>query len=210
MFVEHGRRLTTARLRAGLARATADAGLTGPDGTVVRITPHQLRHTYATALANAGMSLQALMALLGHASPEMTLRYAALASPTIKAAYDAAVGKLRRTIPVATAGRAAVPDRVSWLNAEMLKTRVAHGYCSRDLAAEACPYANICEQCDNYVTAPEFEPALTDQLADITALRDDAHAQGWDSETVRHDRVIASLERHLRQLNNTPPPPTSP
>jgi hypothetical protein len=30
----------------------------------------------------------------------------------------------------------------------MLKTRVAHGYCSRQLAAEACPYANICEQCD--------------------------------------------------------------
>ena len=26
----------------------------------------------------------------------------------------------------------------------MLKTRVAHGYCSRDLVAEACPYANTC------------------------------------------------------------------
>ncbi len=30
------------------------------------ITCHQLRHTWATSLANAGMSLQALMALLGH------------------------------------------------------------------------------------------------------------------------------------------------
>jgi hypothetical protein len=39
---------------------------------------------------------------------------------------------------------------VQWLHAEMLKTRVAHGYCSRHLAADACPYANICEQCDNY------------------------------------------------------------
>ena len=56
----------------------------------------------------------------------------------------------------------------------MLKTRVAHGYCSRQLAAEACPYANICEQCDNYVTAPEFIPQLQAQLADVTALRDDA------------------------------------
>lgn len=27
------------------------------------------------------------------------------------------------------------------------------------LAAEACPYANICEQCDNYVSAPEFIPS---------------------------------------------------
>ena len=53
-----------------------------------------------------------------------------------------------------------------WLRAEMLKTRVAHGYCSRQLAAEACPYANICEQCDNYVTAPEFIPQLQAQLAE--------------------------------------------
>jgi hypothetical protein len=40
----------------------------------------------------------------------------------------------------------------------MLKTRVAHGYCSRQLAAEACPYANIREQCDNFVTTTEFIP----------------------------------------------------
>jgi hypothetical protein len=39
-----------------------------------------------------------------------------------------------------------VPDRVGWLSAKMLKTRVADGYCSRDLIAEARPYANICGQ----------------------------------------------------------------
>ena len=65
----------------------------------------------------------------------------------------------------------------------MLKTRVAHGYCSRQLAAEACPYANICEQCDNYVTAPEFIPQLQAQLADITALRDDAAQRGWHTKS---------------------------
>jgi hypothetical protein len=32
--------------------------------------------------------------------------------------------------------------------------------------------ANICEQCDNFVTATEFVPALQAQLADISALRD--------------------------------------
>ena len=60
------------------------------------MTPHQLRHTYATELANAGMSLQALMAILGHVTPEMTLRYATLASPTLRAAYDQAIGKVRK------------------------------------------------------------------------------------------------------------------
>ena len=84
----------------------------------------------------------------------------------------------------------------------MLKTRVAHGYCSRDLLAEACPYANICEQCDNYVAAPEFQPALETQLADIVMLRDDAHDRGWESETARHNRVINSIEGHLPRLKN--------
>jgi hypothetical protein len=50
-------------------------------------------------------------------------------------------------------------------------------------AAEACPYANICEQCDNYVTAPEFIPQLQAQLADVTALRDDATQRGRDTRS---------------------------
>ena len=82
----------------------------------------------------------------------------------------------------------------------MLKTRVAHGYCSRELAAEACPYANICEQCDFFVTAAEFAPALQDQLADVRALHDDAVERGWHSEAARHARVIDSIDGHLRRL----------
>jgi len=46
--------------------------------------------------------------------------------------------------PVVPAGRPAVPTKVEWLASEYLKTRVATGYCSRHLAAEACPYANAC------------------------------------------------------------------
>lgn len=205
VFVENGRHLGPTRIQKGLRDAIGLAGLTGPDGRPIRIVAHQLRHTYATSLVNAGMSLQALMSLLGHSSPEMTIRYAQLASPTLRAAYDQAVGKLRRRIPVAPviAGRV-VPHDVEWLRAEMLKTRVAHGYCSRDLAAEACAYANICETCPNFTTTAAFIPALTGQLDDIRKLRDDAHERGWTSEVARHQRVIDSLERHLRLHNNEP------
>jgi len=171
----------------------------------LRVTPHQLRHTYATTLVNGGMSLQALMALMGHVSAEMSLRYASLASPTVRAAYEAAMSKVRsrQALFVRPAGQGAVPDRVEWLRSEMLKTRVAHGYCSRDLVAEACPYANICEQCDSYVAAPEFQPALEAQLADIVELRDDAQDRQWESEVARHNRVIASIDSHLRRLKNS-------
>jgi site-specific recombinase XerD len=204
LFMERGRRLSAYRLRHGLDDAVTDAGLVGRGGQPLRVTPHILRHTYATSLVNAGMSLQALMAVLGHVSAEMTLRYASIASPTVRAAYEAAMGKVRArsALIVVPAGKTAVPDRVEWLRAEMLKTRVAHGYCARELVAEACPYANICEQCENFVTAPEFGPAIQSQLDDIRAIRDDAQARGWESEVARHERVITSIERHLRRLTN--------
>lgn len=204
LFAERGQRLGPWGVRSGLRAAVIAAGLTGPGGVPLRVTPHQLRHTYATELANAGMSLQGLMALLGHVTPEMTLRYATLANPTLRAGYDAAIGKVRRALPVAPIGRPIVPSKVSWIASEFLKTRVATGFCSRHLAAEACPYANVCETCDNFMPAPEFVPALRSQLADIRELQADAERHGWTSEVERHGRVIESLEDHLRRLENEP------
>lgn len=131
-------------------------------------------------------------------------RYAKLASPTLRAGYDAAIGKVRRALPVAPVGRPIVPERVAWIASEFLKTRVATGFCSRHLAGEACPYANVCETCDNFVPAPQFVAALRSQLADIREPQADASARGWTSEVERHGRVIESLEGHLRRLENEP------
>jgi hypothetical protein len=83
---------------------------------------------------------------------------------------------------------------------EMLKTRVAHGYCSRDESQGACPYANICETCDNFTPATEFAPALTDQLTDINALQADAETRGWTGEAQRHQRVAQAVQSHLDRL----------
>ena len=145
------------------------------------------------------------MALLGHVTPEMTLRYAALASPTLRAAYDEAMGKVRKLIPVAPAGRPAVPAKVEWIASEFLKTRLTGGYCTRHLAADACPYANVCETCDNFVPGNEFAPALRSQLDDIVALKADAERRGWTSEAARHQRTIDALDGHLHRLGNQPP-----
>ena len=40
-----------------------------------RVTPHRFRHTYATEMLRLGVSLPALMQLLGHKDIRMTLRY---------------------------------------------------------------------------------------------------------------------------------------
>jgi hypothetical protein len=71
---------------------------------------------------------------------------------------------------------------------------------SRTATAPA-PTQNICETCDNYVTAPEFRDALTDQLADIQALKADAQNRGWSDEVARHHRVAHALTDHLQRLD---------
>ncbi|MEK6867603.1 MAG: tyrosine-type recombinase/integrase, partial [Nanoarchaeota archaeon] len=57
-------------------------------------TTHQMRHTYATTLLNAGMPLMGLKELLGHKSLTMTLRYAAITQETVKTEYFSAIEKI--------------------------------------------------------------------------------------------------------------------
>jgi site-specific recombinase XerD len=60
------------------------------------IVSHRLRHTYATELLNAGLSLVTIMKLLGHRSFRMTMRYAAIAQKTIVDDYNAALQNIAR------------------------------------------------------------------------------------------------------------------
>ena len=60
----------------------------------VRITSHRLRHTYATEMLSAGMSLVAVMRLLGHRDFRMTLRYAAITPETVSNEYTKALAQL--------------------------------------------------------------------------------------------------------------------
>jgi site-specific recombinase XerD len=57
--------------------------------------PHTLRHTFGTALAEAGVDLAVMQALLGHAHVDTTARYIHLTPTHVKAEFDAARTRLR-------------------------------------------------------------------------------------------------------------------
>jgi len=67
-------------LRLALSDAAKRAGCTDTKP----ISPHRLRHTWATELLNCGIGLPALMKLMGHKSIQMTLRYLKVAQPDLQ------------------------------------------------------------------------------------------------------------------------------
>src|SRR6202140_5862917 len=64
-----GRNVLIQRLRTVWRNIVAAAEIT------TRIVPHQLRHSFGTEMLRAGVTLPAVMKLLGHLNPEMTMRY---------------------------------------------------------------------------------------------------------------------------------------
>jgi integrase/recombinase XerD len=83
-----GQPLTTAGLRTIFRY---HRGLTG----IVGGHPHALRHTFGTALAEAGVDLAVMQSLLGHAHVDTTARYIHLAPAHVKEEFDAARARLR-------------------------------------------------------------------------------------------------------------------
>lgn len=57
--------------------------------------PHALRHTFGTALAEAGVDLAVMQALLGHTHIDTTARYVHVAPVRVRAEFDAARSRQR-------------------------------------------------------------------------------------------------------------------
>jgi integrase len=203
LLTHYGKRVSDQALRDELARACQAAGLP-------KATPHQLRHTWATALINAGCSLQALMAMLGHTSAAMSLRYARLFDATVRADYERALAQAKTILTVPSpAGRSMLPvtditgGNADWKNTPLIKSRLAGGYCLRTAAQGSCAYANICEHCPSFRTGAAFLPVLTAQRADTEALLADAEARGWGEEAARHRRLLERLDQRMTQTGTS-------
>jgi len=171
LFTRQGRRLSQNAVRAELDRAAADAGLD-------HVTPHQLRHTYATALVNAGVSLQSLMALLGHVSAQMSLRYGKLFDATVRTEYERALTLAKDHIAILPTGPTTknlpltdISGGGDWKDTPTIKSRLAGGFCLRAPAQGACVYANICEHCPNFRTDTTYLPVLAAQRTDTQVNR---------------------------------------
>jgi len=80
----HGHPAAYTALKLALKCAALQAGCSR------HITPHQLRHSYASEMVRAGVSLPAVMHLLGHKDIAMTLRYVQVTQNDLQHEYQRA------------------------------------------------------------------------------------------------------------------------
>jgi site-specific recombinase XerD len=151
------------------------------------IHPHQLRHTLATQAINRGMSLEAIAAMLGHRSMDMTLRYAKIASRTVADEYFAVTDKvdaLYGQAPVLPAD--AIGPKMARLRREHHRM-LGNGYCTRPAELD-CAFEAICETCTFFQTSIAFRPTLQAQYDDAITRHQDHRGKLFASLLARIDQ----------------------
>ena len=89
----HGKTALIRQLRYYLHEVCAAAGIP------TRIVPHQLRHTYASEMIRSGVTMPAVMKLLGHSDPGMTIRYVYVTSNDLQREFHLARSRPRHLAP---------------------------------------------------------------------------------------------------------------
>ena len=184
-----------------LKAACAAVGLATPDGRPT-VSPHRFRHTVGTQLAERGAKLRTIMNVLGHTSPQMSMRYAQISDREVLKDYQAVLGP-GATIagPFAETLKAGslLPSDINWLKSNFFKTELELGHCLR-LPQEGPCECDLYLNCAKFVTTPEYAPRLRRRRKQELALVQDAIYHGWEKEVERHRCAITRVERLLLDL----------
>jgi site-specific recombinase XerD len=175
---ENGRALDRHTVTRFINKAGTAAGL-------AHIHPHQLRHTLATQAINRGMSLEAIAAMLGHRSMDMTLRYAKIANRTVADEYFAVTDQVdalyAKTEPLPAD---AIGPKMARLRREHHRL-LGNGHCTRPAELD-CAFESICENCSFFQTSIEFRPTLQ-------AQHDDAEKKGQHHRADLFNQLLTGL-----------------
>ena len=150
--------------------------------------PHRLRHTLATQAINRGMRLEAIAALLGHRSLEMTLVYAKITDRIVADEYASVRQQIDALYATTNTPGALPPDietaAMTRLRQESHARMLGNGMCTRPVELD-CRMETVCETCAYFETGPQFVPVLLRQRDHARAHRQVDRARLFDNLITR-------------------------
>ena len=126
------------------------------------VHPHRLRHTLATQAINRGMPIEAIAALLGHRSLDMTRQYARISNRVVAEEYEAVTAKVEALYKKAILPADAEGPNMKRLRSEVHYRLLGNGWCTRPAELD-CSFESICENCAHFATNKTFQPVLLRQ-----------------------------------------------
>jgi integrase len=198
-----------ATLRQRLARWQDDIDVRDEAGRSVRVTAHQFRHTLGSRLINQGVAQHVIQRLLGHASPQMTARYASLHDSTVRRAFD---DYCQQRVNMRGERIVYDPDAVTadaeWTkhNLARVQASLPNGYCGRP-PQQDCPHPNACLTCPDFQTTPAFLDIHRRQRDDTRVLIATAEADGRFRLADNHRHVHDNLDQIIDALEAIGDPP---
>jgi len=169
-------------------------------GRLVRLTPHQWRHTVGTRLINRDVPQEIVRRILDHDSAEMTAHYARLHDTTVRRHWERA-----RKVNITGDTVALDPDgplaEASWAKQRLSHATQAlpNGYCGLP-SVRSCPHANSCLTCPMFLTSAELLPQHRQHHRHTLRIISAAEASGQTRMAEMNRQVANNLEKIITAL----------
>ena len=171
-------------------------------GKVWHFQTHQFRHTVGTRMINNGVPQHIIQRYLGHESPDMTARYAAIHDQTMKKEIAKYQGKV-----VNVSGQVVEPNDIEaddgelqWFKKNIQAQALPNGSCALPSISQGCPHANACLTCTHFRTTPEFLSVHKQEMEKTKQVLSKATANNWQRQVEMNQQVLTNLENIITGL----------
>ena len=174
------------------------------NGKLWKFESHQFRHTVGTEAIQNGVPLHIVMKLLGHSSPEMTMRYAHIHDETLRKELN----KFHENRTIDITGQIVSLELegdlqdLEWFTKEICAIALPNGYCGRPKILGDCDIAGDvgCYLCPHFRTNKNFLSVHKEQLESIDKVLAKAYKYNWQLPIKKNEPIKQNLKLIISTL----------
>lgn len=193
--------LTYSYVKGLLDELVEAAGITNPDGSTARFTPHDFRRIFATEAVSAGLPVHITAKILGHQSLTTTQTYVAVYDQEVIDHHRAYIARRRTTRP---SQEYREPTESEWdeFLGHFAKRKLALGTCGRAYGT-GCAHEHACIRCPMLRPDPAQRSRLEEIITNLTERISEATERGWLGDVDGLRVSLQAAEHKLIQMQRT-------